>query len=94
MNYVRNCPFCDSENTMIMKDEECNVLCMDCRASGPVEENMHKAIEAWNERPLFDTFQADIANCSNDAKLTPSITVNFVTRYKCHLTIVALRRIL
>jgi hypothetical protein len=49
------CAFCDSQDLMLLDDEGVFfVLCLDCRASGPLANSAEEAHLLWCDRPLSD----------------------------------------
>jgi Lar family restriction alleviation protein len=57
---VRECPFCGSGDITTMTvviDGENNLramMCLNCRARGPLAINKKLAIQQWNTRPSYD----------------------------------------
>lgn len=48
---LKACPFCGSSNTEVRNFKSIwFVVCNECNADGPAEDNKGAAIEAWNTR--------------------------------------------
>lgn len=56
LNQIGICPFCESENVSLVRNNlinQFNVCCYNCAAFGPVKETEFLAIEAWNRAGYF-----------------------------------------
>ena len=48
-----HCPFCNSIKIGVIKfsDTKFKCSCNDCKASGPLSENLKEAVSSWNNHP-------------------------------------------